>query len=260
MKLKQILEIMNRLLTYFLIAGLLIVGCYVGYTALNGGVEPVKEYKFITRSGADSTQVKEYLQSKPVEPIKKPVDFIELILAIIPLTIAVGGWGFTKFKREVYGKFETINDLLLAVTDQRNRESIDARLVKIEQDAAGFVDDDKIKALIEGIGSRTRLFVRDVMAMDFNADCYDKAIMKMNARVQDSKNQIKDLGFSNYFEGRINEIRGVVLKQLKTDLTRLMNDNIHNSKYERFGEIICMFQQHYLKEVVKLHHEYKPEQ
>lgn len=249
-----------------LISGLVLIGGYAAFMALRVEVKP-KAYKFtgVTRSGADSAQVRQYQESqykesKPVDPIKEPVRWNEITAAIVALTVAWSGIGFVRFKREVNGRFNNIDGLLQAVTDQRHRESVDVRLVKIEQDAAGFVDDEKVKALIEGIGSRTRLFVRDVMSMDFTEDCLEKAVMKMNARAQDSKNQIKDLGFTDYFEGRINEIRSVVLKQLKTDLTRLMNDRVHNSKYERFGEIIFRFQQHYMKEVVKLHHEYKPEQ
>ena len=91
--------------------------------------------------------------------------------------------------------------------------------------------------------------------MDFNDECLEKAVLKMGARSQDGKHQVKDLGFSNYFEGRINDIRSGLIKQLKLDLCRLVNDKVHNSKYERFGEIICRFQHNYMKEVVKLSHE-----
>ena len=93
--------------------------------------------------------------------------------------------------------------------------------------------------------------------MDFTEECLDKAVLKMNARVHDSKHEIKDLELSDYFIGQINEIRSGHLKQLKTDLTRLMEDRMHNSKYERFGEIICRFQRNYMKSVIRLSNETK---
>lgn len=255
---------MRRIIAFSIIVGLIGIGLYAGYVALKSEENPNKSsLQLITRAGADSTQVSEYLKQykpAPEQPEKVPIRWSEITAAIVALTVAGSGIGFTRFKKEVYSRFTSIDELLNAVADQKNRDNVDARLVKIEQDAAAFVDDEKVKGLIEGMGSRSRLFCRDVMEMDFTEDCLEKAILKMNARAQDSKHQIKDLGFTNYFEGRINEIRSAQLKQLKIDLTRLVEDKMHNSKYERFGEIICRFQRNYMKEVIKLHHEYKPEQ
>ncbi len=73
----------------------------------------------------------------------------------------------------------------------------------------------------------------------------------MSARVIDNKHQVKDLGFSDYFQTEFTKIRCNVTGQLRTDLTRLMNDHLHNSKYERFGEIITRFLHSYLKATIK---------
>lgn len=243
-----------------MIFGLLGVGLFAGYTVLKVENKP-KEYKFVTRAGVDSTQFEKYVQQQTEQhPINKPFPWSEMTTLIVSLTVAGAGLKFGSFKKEIYGKFTAIEIILQSVADQKNRDNIDARLVKIEQDAAGFVDNEKIRALIEGIGSRTRLFCRDVMQMDFTDECLEKAILKMNARAQDSKHQIKDLGFSNYFEAQINGIRCEHLKQLKIDLTRLVEDKLHNSKYERFGEIICRFQRNYMKSIIILHHETRSEQ
>ncbi len=250
---------MNRIITHFLIFGLLAVGLFAGYTVLKVENKP-KEYKFVTRAGVDSTQFEKYVQRQEAEhPINKPFPWAEMTTLIVSVTVAGAGLKFGAFKKEIYGKFNAIELILQTVADQKNRDNIDSRLVKIEQDAAGFIDNDKIKALIEGIGSRTRSFCRDVMQMDFTDECLEKAILKMNARAQDAKHQIKDLGFNNYFETQINGIRCEHLKQLKIDLTRLVDDKLHNSKYERFGEIICGFQRDFMKSVIILHHETKSE-
>jgi len=250
---------MSRILTYLLLSGLFAVGIYAGYLAIKVEDKPKKAYQFVTRQAVDSSTMAEYKAKEAYtpQPIKEPIKWNEITAAIVALTVAGAGIGFTGFKKEVYSRFKGIEEQLQSVADQKNRDNVDQRLIKIEQDAAGFVDDEKIKALIDGIGSRSRLFCRDVMEMDFTEECLDKAVLKMNARVQDSKHQIKDLEFSDYFIGQINEIRCGHLKQLKTDLTRLMEDRMHNSKYERFGEIICRFQRNYMKSVIRLSNETK---
>lgn len=250
----MILKIMNRILTYFLLSGLIGVGLYAAYTAIRVEEKP-KTIQFVTRSGADSTQVKQYIERLPAQSEPDPIPWNTITTSIVAITVAAGSVNLKRFKQKIFDEINEIKEQMKSVADQKNRDNVDAKLVKIEQDAAGWVDDENLKALTEGIGSRTRSFVRDVMQMDFNDDCLEKAVLKMGARTQDGKHQVKDLGFSNYFEGRINEVRCVQLKQLKIDLTRLVNDKLHNSKYERFGEIICRFQRNYMKEVVKLSHE-----
>jgi len=251
---------MNRIFSYLLLSGLLGVGIFAGYTVLKVDDKPI-EYKFVTRAGVDSTQFEKYIQQQTEQhPINKPFPWAEMTTLIVSVTVAGAGLKFGAFKKEIYGKFTAIEVILQSVSDQKNRDNIDSRLVKIEQDAAGFVDDDRVRALLEGIGSRTRSFCRDVMQMDFTDECLEKAILKINARAQDSKHQIKDLGFTNYFEAQINGVRCEHLKQLKIDLTRLVEDKLHNSKYERFGDVICKFQRNYMKSVIILHHETKPEQ
>ena len=251
---------MNRIITIILLSGLIGVGVFAGYTVLKVEEKP-KAYQFVTRSAVDSTQFEKYVQRQEAEhPINKPFPWAEMTTLIVSLTVAWGGLKFGDFKKDIYREIGTIKEILQTVADQKNRDNVDARLVKIEQDAAGFIDDDKVKALLEGIGSRSRAFCRDVMQMDFTEECLEKAILKMNARAQDSKHQIKDLGFNNYFETQISGIRCEHLKQLKIDLTRLVGDKMHNSKYERFGEIICRFQRNYMKSVIILHHETKSEQ
>jgi hypothetical protein len=251
----MILKIMNRILNYLLLSGLIGVGIYAAFTAVKVDEKP-KTIQFVTRSAVDSTQVRQYIERLP-QPVSvpEPIPWAEITTAIVSITIAAGSVNLKRFKSKIFDEIRQLKEQMQIVADQKNRDNVDAMLVKIEQDAAGWVDDENLKALIEGIGSRTRSFVRDVMQMDFNDDCLEKAVLKMGARTQDGKHQVKDLGFSNYFEGRINEIRCVQLKQLKIDLTRLVNDKLHNSKYERFGEIICRFQRNYMKEVVKLSHE-----
>jgi len=246
---------MNRILTYCLLSGLVVLGGFALYSSLKVEDKP-KQYTFVTRQAVDSAQLKQYIQSQ--QPIKsEPIKWNEITSAIVALAVAGAGIGFKGFKKEVYSRFESIDQQLQIVADQKNRDNIDNRLTKIEQDAAGFADDERIKALIEGIGGRTRSFCRDVMQMDFTDECLEKAIMKINARVQDGKHQVKDLNFSDYFTDQINRIRAEMLKQLKLDLTRLVQDKLHNSKYERFGEIICRFQRNYMKAVIRLGNETK---
>ncbi len=251
---------MNRIFSYLLLSGLLGVGIYAGYTVLKVEDKPT-EYKFVTRAGIDSTQFEKYNQQQTEQhPVNKPFPWAEMTTLIVSVTVAGAGIKFGSFKKEIYKEIASIKEILQSVADQKNRDNVDARLVKIEQDAAGFVDNEKVRSLIEGIGSRSRSFCRDVMEMDFTDECLEKAILKMNARAHDAKHQIKDLGFNNYFETQINGLRCEHLKQLKIDLTRLVEDKLHNSKYERFGEIICRFQRNFMKSVIILHHETKSEQ
>lgn len=251
-------QIMNRIITYFLLSGLVAMGLFAGYAAFRVEEKPIKKYSFVTRQGVDSLQLVKYQQQQvSAAPEPEPIRWNQITAAIVSLFVAVAGVGFKGFKKEVYGRFSSIEEQLKTVADQKNRDNVDQRLIKIEQDAAGFADDERIKALIEGIGSRTRSFCRDVMAMDFTEECLEKAFMKINARIQDGKHQEKDLGFSDYFIDEMNKIRTEVLKQLKTDLTRLVQDKLHNSKYERFSEIICRFQRNYMRSVIRLGNETK---
>lgn len=248
-------EIMNRIITYFLLSGFVAMGLFAGYAAFKVEEKPIKKYSFVTRQGVDSLHLVKYQQQQAkvasaAEP--EPIRWNQITAAIVSLFVAVAGVGFKGFKKEVYGRFSSIEDQLKTVADQKNRDNVDQRLIKIEHDAAGFADDERIKALIEGIGSRTRSFCRDVMAMDFTDECLEKAFMKINARIQDGKHQVKDLGFSDYFMNEINKIRCDQLKQLKLDLSRLVQDKLHNSKYERFSEIICRFQRNFMRSVIRL--------
>ena len=253
-------EIMNRIITYFLLSGFVAIGLFAGYAAFKVEEKPIKKYSFVNRQGVDSLQLVKY-QQQYIQPdsskAREPIQWAQLTTAIVSLFVAVAGVGFKGFKKEVYGRFKSIDDQLKSVADQKNRDTVDYRLTKIEQDAAGFADDERIKALIEGIGSRTRSFCRDVMAMDFTDECLEKAFMKINARFQDGKHQVNDLGFSDYFMDEINKIRCDQLKQLKLDLSRLVQDKLHNSKYERFSEIICRFQRNYMRSVIRLGNETK---
>ena len=253
-------EIMNRIITYFLLSGSVAMGLFAGYAAFKVEEKPIKKYSFVTRQGVDSLQLVKYQQQQAnvasaAEP--EPIRWNQITAAIVSLFVAVAGVGFKGFKKEVYGRFKSIDDQLKSVADQKNRDTVDYRLTKIEQDAAGFVDDERVKALIEGIGSRTRSFCRDVMHMEFTEECYEKAVMKINARIQDGKHQVNDLGFSDYFTNEINKIRCDQMNQLKMDLSRLVQDKLHNSKYERFSEIICRFQRNFMRSVIRLANETK---
>lgn len=247
---------MSRIIHYLFISGFLAVGIVATVSALKGR-EPINYNQHVTRSEVDSLTAVTYYRIDQIrkEQEKKQVPWNEITTSIVALAVAGAGIGFKGFKKEIYSRFKGIEEQLKTVADQRNRDSIDQRLTKIEQDAAGFADDESVKALIEGIGGRTRSFCRDVMAMDFTDDCYEKAIMKINARIQDGKHQARDLGFSDYFTEELNKIRCDQLKQLKLDLSRLVQDRQHNSKYERFGEIICRFQRNFMKSVIKLSNE-----
>lgn len=249
---------MSRIIHYLFISGLLAVGLFATIAALKGR-EPIKLNQHVTRSTVDSLTAVTYYKIDQIrkEQDKKSIPWNEITTSIVAIAVAGAGIGFKGFKREVYNRFKSIEDQLKSVADQKNRDSVDYRLTKIEQDAAGFVDDERLKALIEGIGGRIRSFCRDVMQMDFTEDCYEKAVMKINARIQDGKHQVKDLGFSDYFTEEINKIRCEQLKQLKLDLSRLVQDRLHNSKYERFSEVICRFQRNYMKAVIRLANETK---
>ena len=245
---------MSRIIAYSIITGLLIVGMYAGYLAFKVEDKPL-EFGTVTRQAVDSATMAEYkaAQSKRKEP--EPIKWNEITAMIVSLTVAFGTVGYTASQKKTNNRLDKIDETLSTVIDQKNRENIDKRLVKIEQDAAGFVDDDNVKAFIEGIGNRTRSLCRDIMEMDFTEECLEKAILKIDARSHDCKHQVKDLGFSDYFERRVNEIRCAQTKQLKLDLTRLVADKLHNSKYERQGEMICRFEKHFMKEIIKLSHE-----
>jgi len=250
---------MNRIIAYLIISGLVVVGGVAGYTAFNVEKKPVRKFGTVTRQAVDSAAVAQYRMAQVEAERDKPapIRWNEITTMIVSITVALGSVGFGKFKTKIYSEISDIKTQLNTVADQKNRDNVDHQLLKIEQDAAAFTDDERVKALIEGIGSRTRSFCRDVMTMEFTDESMDKAIMKMNARVQDGKHQVKDLCFSDYFTDQVNKIRTDVLRQLKIDLTRLVQDKQHNSKYERFGEIICRFQRNYMKAVIRLHHENK---
>lgn len=248
---------MSRIIHYLSITGLLTVGGVATYKAIKGR-EPINVYQSVTRNPVDSLTAVSYLKIEQIlkqHREKAAFPWSEITTSIVALAVAGAGIGFKGFKREVYSRFKGIEEQLKTVADQRNRDSVDQRLTKIEHDAAGFADSEQVKALIEGIGGRTRSFCRDVMSTDFTEDTYEFAIMKINARVQDDKHQVKDLGFSDYFIEEMNRIRCEQLKQLKLDLGRLVQDRLHNSKYDRFSEIICRFQRNYMKAVIRLGHE-----
>jgi len=250
------LRYMSRIVNYLIITGLFVVGFVAIKEAVK--VEDKPKYrtdKIITRSATDSLAAKEYLITRSQIPTPDPIKWNEITSAIVALTVGVGSIWFKTTQSKVNTRLESIETVLQSVADQKNRDNVDNCLTRIEQDAAGFADDEKIKALIEGIGSRTRSFCRDVMRMDFNEEAYDKALLKIGARMQDGKHQVKDLGLSDYFATEMDKIRLANLKQLKIELGRLMKDHIHNSKYERFGDIICRFQKNYMKQVNKLGYE-----
>ncbi len=257
-KAKTILKIMNKILSYLTIAGLLVFSGFAGYYIFfNKPEQSKKTYQFVTRSAVDSLKMQAYVENLPTKAESNSVPWNTITSAIVALAIAGGNVWLKKFKSEIYCEIKNIRNQLQILTDQENRKSVDTKLLKLEQDAAGWADDEKLKALIEGIGSRTRSFCRDIMTMDFDAECLENAMLKMNARIIDNKHQIKDLGFSDYFQTEFTKIRCNVTGQLRTDLTRLMQDKLHNSKYERFGEIITRFLHTYLKATIKLGNETK---
>ena len=243
----------QKLLTWSIVLLLIGVGGYATYLVLKPVEQPKRAYTSVTRSAVDSTVVSQYkvYAGDPVKT-KEPIKWNEITTAIVSITIALGTVRFKAEKDKMYGKIDDIYTILDSVVDQKERDTIDKMLLKIEQDAAGFVDDNKAKALIEGIGSRTRLFCRDVMIKDFTGDSLDNALMKMEARANDSRQQIKELEYCGTITKRIDVIREHNLDILKQELKNLYNDHIHNAKYQRFGEIICRFQRNYMKAIVKL--------
>lgn len=243
---------MRKYLSYIIVACLLAIGSGAIYAIFKAEPQPQSKL-FITRAPADSTTVAEYIAARAKEPVEaNTIRWNEITAMIVSITIAVGTLNLKQFKTKIFDEINGIKTQLQTVADQKDRDDLDKILVKIEQDAAGFVDDENVKALIEGIGTRTRRFSKDVMNLDFSNESFETARLKMSARAQDCKHQIKDLGFSNYFETQMNVIRNDHMKRLTIDLKRLVNDKIHNSKYQRFGEIISRFLRNYLKDVIKL--------
>jgi hypothetical protein len=247
----------GRFLPYFVIIVLIGVGIVAINDSVNRPIEFNHDRPFVTRSAVDSAQFRVYEKRVEQPEQKKQIPWEQLTTVIVSFAVAFGSLGFKSSLSKVNGRLDSIDTTMQKVIDQGNRDNVDQRLIKIEQDAASLIDDEKIKALIEGIGSRTRSFTRDVMQMEFNEVALDKAILKIGARSQDCKHQVKDLLFSDYFQTEIDKIRSTHTRQLKVDLIRLMKDRIHNSKYERFGELICRFQNGFMKAVIKLFYESK---
>lgn len=243
---------MRKYLSYLIVAVLLGIGSAAIFAIIKTEPQPQPKL-FITRAPADSAAVAQYIAARDSQPAQNtPIKWSEITAMIVSITIAVGTINLKQFKAKIFDEIAAIKTQLQIVADQKDRDEVDKILVKIEQDAAGFVDDENIKALIEGIGTRTRMFAKDVMNLDFTDESYESAKLKMSARAQDCKHQIKDLGLNNYFETQMNNIRNEHMKRLTVDLKRLVNDKVHNSKYQRFCEIVSRFLKSYLKDVIKL--------
>jgi len=151
----EILKTMSRILAYLLISGLLAVGIYAGYMAFRVDDKPIKDYT-VTRSGVDSLQFEAYTKAQVRNvPTKEPFRWSEFTSAVVALAVAFGTISQKRINDKIDRnhtesgiRFDDIDETLRSVADQKNRDNIDQRLVKIEQDAAGFVDDEKVKALI----------------------------------------------------------------------------------------------------------------
>lgn len=155
------------------------------------------------------------------------------------------------FSKNINDKLVMVFQSLETVNDNSQKKHIDDKLKAIEFDASGWVKDDNLRIFIEGVGSRARAFTADNLTKDFDEEALEKAKMKIAARASECIGHAKSLGFDAATESAITASRCKAVRMLKTELTGLAKDRIHNSKYARFEDIMCRFLKHFLRDVIE---------
>lgn len=223
----------------------------------------------VTRSAVDSTSFVQQQQYtiKQEQPTEKPFDFS----AIGTTIIAVMGMAqvyankkssiklerfedrLTSIEVSVGNKFISIFEVIKQYQDEQFKKDVDTRLRQVEYDVSGFIEDSRVRTLIEGIATRTRAFSRDVMQHYFDKDAMSIAENKINARASECAAQVDALGYNDTFQREVDAIRETHIQVLKTELKALAEDNQYNDKYNRFNDIVCRFLKNFTMSVIKLH-------
>ena len=141
----------GRFFPYFVIIVLISIGIVAINDSVNRPIEINPDRPFVTRSAVDSAQFRAYEKRVEQPEQKKPIPWEQLTTVIVSFAVAFGSLGFKSSLSKVNGRLDSIDTTMQKVIDQGNRDNVDQRLIKIEQDAASLIDDEKIKALIEGI-------------------------------------------------------------------------------------------------------------
>lgn len=216
----------------------------------------------VTRSAVDSTAVLNYNQYtiKNSQPKSSPVDWSAISAAIIATmgmaqvyTNKKSSEKLTNLEDYVGKKFINIFDIIKEFQDDQFKKDVDTKLRQIEYDVSGFVDDPKIRNLIEGITTRTRSFAHDVIQHYFDSNAMTIAENKISARASECRGQVRALGFDPGFQQKIDELRETQIKLLKEELKELAEDNQFNDKYSRFHDIVSRFLKGFTMNVIKLH-------
>lgn len=223
----------------------------------------------ITRSAVDSTAFVQQNQYtiRQEQPKEQPIDWTAISTAIIATLGMIQLFANKKsdeklvrfddklntFIDQAGQKFINIFEVVNQFNDNQNKLDVEIALKQIEYDLIGFIDDRKLRTLIEGISTRTRSFSRDVMQHYFDKECYEISKNKVAARSYECESQVIALGYDLKFQQEVNKLRDLHTAVLLGELKQLAEDNQFNDKYARFGDIICRFLKNYSMSIIKIH-------
>jgi len=256
---------MVKIITYFVISILIGIAGIAAIQIIDVEPEPAKLYN-ITRSGVDSAEIAKYL-GRAYEPTKLPKESFEFdwnrlqtmmtaLFILAALIINKISTSKTTSFRNDFNDFKTlVISHLKDIIDTKERGNVADRIDDIEFIAAGLVADENLKIFIEGIGKSTRLFIEESMVHNFSNELLQRSFLKIKGRTFETINIIDHLDISNNRKKALNEATVRAYTMLKDDLKALAKDHIFNDRYDRFGDILCMFFRSFLNDVMTVYND-----
>jgi hypothetical protein len=236
-------------------SGLLALAVWAFFIIIDEKEKPIKYG--VTRNAVPGEQVEAYNNEPKHIPTPTDTDWSAIMVAMTGLLGAAGTYAgkrftskFDRLEDNVSKQFAEVHLSLKDVKDSKYRACADTELKKIEYEALKWIKDNKWNTLIEGIGYRTRLFCRDMMQHNFDAQALEIAKVKIAARSYESDAQLKNLQLAEIAIGEIINVRTDALEYLIQELTILTNDKLFNDEYRRQAEIICNFQRKYMSGII----------
>jgi hypothetical protein len=161
-----------------------------------------------------------------------------------------------KWKEENQHEHSAIFEVLESVKDDKNKENIIKQIGEITNDFIHIVDDAELKQLIGEIGGRIQRFVNDTMCKNLTPEQYDFALVNIDNRAKESQRLIEEMHFTSNFKDAFLIAQAENIINLKECLKRIMDDQIENHKYQRYGAATKGFAKSYLRAVVKAYNKY----
>lgn len=158
-----------------------------------------------------------------------------------------------KYQDENKKQHEEIKEVLQIVLEDKDKQKVIDSLDEITITVTNITDSDKCKVLLTILNERIREFVSDIMTDELTRDLYDYSVVKLNTEVTKTINHVEGMGFSEKFINEFTLLQTEHIVNLRQDLYTILELQVVNHKYLRFGGVVKKYLTAMSRDTLKLY-------